>query len=124
MRLEVPEWKLFTDWTADFDLTDLSPASLKNHADKMVTDSAFSADFLSRSRRITDGSATCSESCRKKTVCSARFIDPYSTAYCNFDPIYDWSGDFTGAFRQAMLEPWYKITTPAFEIQESSQIGT
>jgi len=76
----VPDWKLMTDWTADFDLIDLSPASLKKHADKMVTDSAFSADFLNRSKRITDGSPTCSESCRKNTVCSARFIDPYSTA--------------------------------------------
>lgn len=108
-----PDWKLMTDWTADFDLTDLSPGSMKKHADKMSSDETFSADFLNRSKRITDGHSTCSESCRKEVVCSARYIDTYAYATCMGDSIYDWTGDFMGSFRQAMLEPWYHLASSA-----------
>ena len=73
----VPDWKLMTDWTADFGLTDLSPASLNKHAGLMATDSAMAADFINRSERITDGSPSCDEICRTNKVCESRFIDPY-----------------------------------------------
>lgn len=34
----VPEWKLMTDWTQDFSLTDLSPSSMAQMATRMEQD--------------------------------------------------------------------------------------
>jgi len=45
-------------------------------------------------------------------MCEAKYIDPYSNALCNGKAIYDWTCDFMGAFRQAMLEPWVRIVPP------------
>ena len=86
---------------------------MKLLTDRMEGDEMTTVDFLNRARRQPGGSSSCDEACMADTVCSARYIDPYSYAACKGDPIYNWDGDFMGTFRQVMLEPWMKKISPS-----------
>ena len=112
-----PEWKLLTDWTTDYELTDLSPKSMKAMADRIASDDSYAADYMSRSARRLGDTTSCNEDCRSGIVCENRHMDPYSFAQCQGRPIYDWSGDFLGTFRQAMLEPWVRVS-PSSEAEQ------
>ena len=75
-----PDWQLYTDWTVDLGLTDLSPASMAKFADKLASDEATASDYLNRSRRDAGGPYPCDSGCMTAAVCEARFIDPYMAA--------------------------------------------
>ena len=104
-----PDWKLFTDWTKDYGLADMSPASMKKLAERIGSDEATALDYMNRSRRdVTNDGGSCDAGCQLSNSCEASFIDPYRTALCNGNEIYNWTGDFMGSFRQSMLEPWLR----------------
>ena len=118
-----PEWQLLTDWTTDFDLPDLSPSSFSAFTKKLETEEMTTVDFLNRARRQPGGTSSCDDACMTDAVCSAKYMDPYSYAQCKGDPIYNWSGDFMGTFRQSMLEPWMrKVPSPTAQYSEESFI--
>lgn len=111
-----PDWHLLTDWTQDFEMDDLSPASFKKMTERLSSDEAYTIDFKDRQYRLPGRYSDCDQECRTKTVCENTYMDPYAMAECNGDPVYNWQGDMLGTIRQSMLEPWVKVTN-----QEKSQ---
>ncbi len=85
-----PSWQLLTDWTVDFEMNDLSPLSFKKMTERMVSDEAYTIGFKDKSWRLPDHYSDCDSECRMKTVCENQNIDPYATAQCNGNPVYDW----------------------------------
>lgn len=36
------------------------------------------------------------------------YFDPYLNKECKGEDVFDWTGNWLGSFRQALLEPWLK----------------
>jgi len=50
-QLDQPDWNLYTDWTKDYSMTDLSPSSYLDLANRLVYDTKLASDFSRRMGR-------------------------------------------------------------------------
>ena len=107
-----PAWTLFTDWLVDYEMPDLSPSSYYAFAQRLQTDENLPSFYkMKYSRQPTQGS--CDEGCRQHLYCDMAYFDPYANRECKGDAIFDWTGNWLGSVRQALLEPWLKPIEPA-----------
>ena len=88
-------------------MTDLSPSSYVDLANRFIEDSKLASDFGRRmGRHLTSGN--CDSNCMKSMQCDGLHFDPYLNAECKGNPVFDWTGSFMDSLRRALQEPWLK----------------
>lgn len=73
----MPEWSLYTDWLSDYAMSDLSPNSYMDLADRIRSDTDLASEYRKRYNRLMT-SSTCDEGCMLETYCDQVYFDPYA----------------------------------------------
>ena len=85
-----PEWKLATDWMADYGMSDLSPTEYVNFAHRLRNTEDNAKSFMDHAGRTIGETKECDQTCRTKVFCESMTIDPKTLSICNGESYYDW----------------------------------
>ena len=107
-----PKWALKYDYLSEYDIPDLSPASLDKLVDRMKEDEALALKYKMNSRLgYGKASGSCDTGCRKSLWCKVRHSLNWSTEDCNGSPHIDFHNDFENAFLETTMAGWVRETT-------------
>ena len=101
-----PEWSIYTDWLNDYGMADLSPNSYFDFAQRLGQNEDLNLAYRMKQGRRMSAESSCDAGCLKQTYCDSVYFDPYLNRECKGEAIFDWTGNWLGSLREAMMEPW------------------
>ena len=107
-RVNNPDWQMITNFTKDYNLTDLSPESVMAFAKKIRTNETLSRLYLwnQDSRFASAMPVTCDEDCRYNLYCEITSTDYFGTQTCKGFQEIDFIHDPYHAILNTITNSW------------------
>ena len=103
-----PTWELMHTFTEDYQIPDLSPASLLTLAEKIRDSEDVAAEYLWNKDKRHGGKGSCDAGCRKSNFCDVTSIETKEKSDCNGSKKRGFSdalGDLS-SWLSFLTEPW------------------